>query len=639
MANVSYDTLTITINADSKSANKSINSLSKNLEKLNDTAKNVDVEKVEQVKTLLLDIASIDFSNVSKGLQDVVSAFKVLQAKASSKGVGALLSGQRQGKTQSAQDIYDYINQIDIKPFPTMENNLNSVIDGFDKLKFKVSELDNTLNGTFEKALSPMEQLEQQLKDIGLNSNQLDVVLDAIDNHLGTISTEQLKQVEEILTQAGLSGKEVEKVLKKLGQAGDQNGKKASGGMKQLALQFKNILKYRVVRKIIQEIFTQVSNAIGELANVDEDFNQALGEIKSALSYIARVIVSVIAPIVKVIAPIITAVAEAIGSVVSELGSAFAGALGQDEFAEAQENVESYTESLNKAKSVQMGIDKLNVIGKDQSSGNFAMKQTQATNNLGEIIQKLIGSLQPIFNALHTFVQKIQPLLNVIVDVIGRILDETMNDVNTSIASFIDMLATIFEVIGALLTALKPIIDLLTTLGDLGLNLINTLITIISFLISNLLKPLLPIIQLIGNVLQVIAPLLNLVCELLKGISGNSDNKGVRIASGILTGGLSELFRLIKGSYATGGFPEENGIFFANSNELVGGFDNGKTAVANNQQITQGIYRAVLQAMRESGGREIVINLDGYEMAKVITKRQNNFGVEAIVGGNINYGK
>ena len=295
MANVSYDTLTITINADSKSANKSINSLSKNLEKLNDTAKNVDVEKVEQVKTLLLDIASIDFSNVSKGLQDVVSAFKVLQAKASSKGVGALLSGQRQGKTQSAQDIYDYINQIDIKPFPTMENNLNSVIDGFDKLKFKVSELDNTLNGTFEKALSPMEQLEQQLKDIGLNSNQLDVVLDAIDNHLGTISTEQLKQVEEILTQAGLSGKEVEKVLKKLGQAGDQNGKKASGGMKQLALQFKNILKYRVVRKIIQEIFTQVSNAIGELANVDEDFNQALGEIKSALSYIARVIVSVIA--------------------------------------------------------------------------------------------------------------------------------------------------------------------------------------------------------------------------------------------------------------------------------------------------------------------------------------------------------
>lgn len=51
----------------------------------------------------------------------------------------------------------------------------------------------------------------------------------------------------------------------------------------------------------------------------------------------------------------------------------------------------------------------------------------------------------------------------------------------------------------------------------------------------------------------------------------------------------------IKG-YANGGFPED-GFFYANHNELVGQFSNGKTAVANNEQITAGIERAVTNAM------------------------------------------
>ena len=50
--------------------------------------------------------------------------------------------------------------------------------------------------------------------------------------------------------------------------------------------------------------------------------------------------------------------------------------------------------------------------------------------------------------------------------------------------------------------------------------------------------------------------------------------------------------------YATGGFPED-GLFMANHNELVGQFSNGKTAVANNEQIIEGITRGVAQANME----------------------------------------
>ena len=58
-------------------------------------------------------------------------------------------------------------------------------------------------------------------------------------------------------------------------------------------------------------------------------------------------------------------------------------------------------------------------------------------------------------------------------------------------------------------------------------------------------------------------------------------------------------------TFATGGFPED-GLFYANHRELVGQFSNGRTAVANNQQITDGIakavYPAVYQAVKEAMG-------------------------------------
>lgn len=46
---------------------------------------------------------------------------------------------------------------------------------------------------------------------------------------------------------------------------------------------------------------------------------------------------------------------------------------------------------------------------------------------------------------------------------------------------------------------------------------------------------------------------------------------------------------------ATGGFPED-GLFFANHNEIVGKFANGRTAVANNEQIEGGIAAGVAEA-------------------------------------------
>ena len=92
-------------------------------------------------------------------------------------------------------------------------------------------------------------------------------------------------------------------------------------------------------------------------------------------------------------------------------------------------------------------------------------------------------------------------------------------------------------------------------------------------------------------------------------------------------------------AYASGGIVED-GMFYANSGELVGRFSNGRTAVANNAIITEGIERAVYRAMmssRRSNGGKTYLVLDGQVVGKVfgdaIDNERRRSGVEIQVGG------
>ncbi len=79
-------------------------------------------------------------------------------------------------------------------------------------------------------------------------------------------------------------------------------------------------------------------------------------------------------------------------------------------------------------------------------------------------------------------------------------------------------------------------------------------------------------------------------------------------------------------AFSLGGFPED-GLFFANSNEMVGQFTNGKTAVANNDQIVagieQGVYNAVMSAMSQ-GSQNVNVVLEGDAEGIFRVVRQQN---------------
>lgn len=136
----------------------------------------------------------------------------------------------------------------------------------------------------------------------------------------------------------------------------------------------------------------------------------------------------------------------------------------------------------------------------------------------------------------------------------------------------------------------------------------NTVVTTIEAMINNVIKT-----------LNMFLKGLNVVIEKAGEIAGK-DWKGIELIKEV------ELPR-----FAAGGFPED-GLFMANHNELVGKFSNGKTAVANNEQILSGIRSAVEAGMASAlskygtpGNITVKAELDGrvlYENVVTQSRRE-----------------
>lgn len=107
-----------------------------------------------------------------------------------------------------------------------------------------------------------------------------------------------------------------------------------------------------------------------------------------------------------------------------------------------------------------------------------------------------------------------------------------------------------------------------------------------------------------------------------------------------VSGVVSNVWNSITG-YATGGFPAVGELFIAREAgaEMVGSIG-GRTAVANNDQIVQGIYEGVLAAMQASNGNggnfDVKVYLDGKQITSAVEKRQRERGATIYPGGVLN---
>lgn len=124
---------------------------------------------------------------------------------------------------------------------------------------------------------------------------------------------------------------------------------------------------------------------------------------------------------------------------------------------------------------------------------------------------------------------------------------------------------------------------------------------------------------------------INLIISAINGLTGFANDVISWVGGKFQIGKIGQLNapRVYSAAFATGGFPED-GLFFANHGELVGQFSNGNTAVANNEQIIQGIERGVYNAMtsalagQNNGNRDIRVYLDGKQITNAVSRNQRN---------------
>lgn len=594
MAQNTIDSLDLVISADTSRATKSITSLVGKLRGLRNTFKELNSVRggIRPLVNGLKDIAKIDFSGVEKSLANLADILKLIDAKKLaqiSEGIEAVNAGNVSNVStaieKKAQDK-TFLNSFNAEYQSVRNAFLQMNGDNFEQVVQKANEF----------AL----KMEEAVRKYGQK-------FISVHNKALALQNQVKKKVEKEYSQ------------------GDDKGSNPFGNFGKRII---NRAVFSLVRLIIQAVKDLIKQLIADFAQVDKNFNGIISEAWSSIKYLKNAIKASFAPVIQLLAPILTMLAKVLGNALNEVAKFTAMITGQDYYYKATYAVEDYAESLENAKNnLTASFDKLNILNSGAENDlNYEKVEIESNNALKSIVQ-LLTSFEPIIEMIANtlLVLPVQALLNVL---------ELLETPITLLATMTETISTFLQ--SLLLSAVYLLTGKTDQIGALWKSFGDNFVSIWTDFGNGVL----------ADMKQDLDDIWNWLLEYrqrqatgLANVGGTTTGDKVwKNIVGVLTGGVGTL--IFGTGFAAGGFPED-GLFMANHNELVGKFANGKTAVANNEQITNGIYRAVLQAMKESGGngRDIVVSIDGREVARAVNKANNNSGDTIVYGGNLNYGK
>lgn len=251
-------------------------------------------------------------------------------------------------------------------------------------------------------------------------------------------------------------------------------------------------------------------------------------------------------------------------------------------------------------------------------------------------VEKFGGTAQWLYdNVIKPIIDFFAPIVEAIVSVYNRaqqvgieILTGIFNAIKSIFSKIIEIVAKVIEIFVALGSAfytyvikpiwegylkpaltwiydnlIKPLWDKFIWLKDKVVGIFKTIGTAVVDFVGGTIK------TVINGILSVIETKINKFIRLI--------NKSIDIINQIPGVSITKITELKIPRLKNGGFPQgEDGLFYANHNELVGEFSNGRTAVANNGQIVEGIKSGVYSAMMsalatQDFGANVVIEAKG----------------------------
>lgn len=217
------------------------------------------------------------------------------------------------------------------------------------------------------------------------------------------------------------------------------------------------------------------------------------------------------------------------------------------------------------------------------------------------VLSKIIDVLKIIWDKL------LKPIVEWVRETLGPILETVFASVGEKISGLIEVLSGILDFLAGVLTGVGDVLssvvkmvgDVLSSLGDIFSGLIDIIVGVFTGDWERAWNGVVDVFRGIFNLVPSIAEgVINGAIGLINGLINGINN----ITGSVGIPSIPNIPEISLPRFEMGGFPED-GLFLANHTELVGQFSNGRTAVANNAQITDGIrqasYEGMMQAMSE----------------------------------------
>lgn len=373
-----------------------------------------------------------------------------------------------------------------------------------------------------------------------------------------------------------------------------------------------------VIAGYVVEILTPIVQGVGSVLNIIIDclrtiwdsvstaLTPAFEAIWSAVANIFGVITNLVSTIVTALKPAVDAIASAFGVIFQSIGQIISSV------------VTALSPVIAAIASVLGTI--LTVVGNLISSITTALSPViQVIGNVLGTIFSIIGQIvSTVASALSPIITAISSVLGTILGLLGNVVSIVVNALSPVIQVIGSVLGTIFSIVGSIANVvsvvLKPVLDAIKAVMDVICNVVRSISDWINNMVQgakNVLDTLTGgvknfangiggalsnVVSGVGNAVSGVA---NGVKNVVSGIATGVGNVVSGVANGVknvvsgIGNGIKHLF-----GFAEGGFPDVGELFYARESgpELVGTIG-GSPAVANNDQIIEGIRQGVADAM------------------------------------------
>lgn len=441
----------------------------------------------------------------------------------------------------------------------------------------------------------------------------------------------------------------------------DKSAKKAAhGGLSKLIERIGRVALYRTIRRGLRMVTSTFTDSIQAYSQVNENINRTMSQLTSSTKVIKLSLGTVIFPIIQAITPAVQSLSVGFANMANAINKSMALAKGETTYTKIlTEATEDYADSLNKASGALFDFDKFRALSSKNDSASASSYLIQETvSELTEAEKKyssiyyMLDSVGGLLGSALDTIEKIgnsatfQTIMDVVGFTVGGLASASswlLEILNTSgllepilggIAGYLTYIGatklftalsagSLVKWLGAVVSLLKE--DFSGTLKMLGTDLLNVMSSTkaLAVGIGALSMSIMYFVQNfdeLGSTAKWVVPLIAAVTATAIGLTtalvafySAHLGLGAAIKAGLTAAAVSGAVALAVSTsvaksmpkYAMGASDIDGGSIFvageAGKTEMVYTGDNGKTNVANVQQMAQAMYSGCLAALKDYG--------------------------------------